>query len=123
MTGTTNFYLPPGATTHGLIVRQLATVKDNVLTEELVYVHYSCKSTVGAATSPLLDAFVCPARLNITPPGLPSGGQSLQYVWQLRGAGAGVCEVEVWLCGAMCRRCKFIEAHSHHSPFIQFELL
>jgi len=97
--GTTDFYVPPGASVHGLIVRQLASTSQFVRTEELAHVHYQCKSKRGAATSSTLEGFVCAARLNVTPPGLPSGGQTQSYIWELKFVGTiPSIEVEVWLC-------------------------
>jgi hypothetical protein len=104
MTGKTNFYLPPGATVHGIIVRQLAMVKDNALVGEVVNVHYSCGNARGTANPSFFEALVCPARVNVTPPGLTPGGNTLSYIWRLYEVGADVqTEVEVWLCGATCR--------------------
>ena len=98
--GTTNFHLPQNATVHGIIIRQPAATTNNVRTEERVYIHYDCKTKQNCST---LSAFIRPACLQFTPPGLPEGGQTLEYVWHLPTVGTVVrTQVEVWICGATC---------------------
>lgn len=95
-----NFHLPHNATLHGIVIREPAATTNNVRTEERVYVHYNCKTKQNCST---LSAFVRPACLQFTPPGLPEGGQTLEYVWHLPSVGAVVCtQVEVWICGVAC---------------------
>lgn len=116
--GTTVFYLPYGFAVHNLIVRENTSIIGRTWKDGMVYSHHLCVAGSSANIS-TLKAFVQPALVTITPPGLPPNGQTLNYIWYIGGITLhSPPRIEVWLCDSSCDARRFPKTVQINASFI-----